>query len=71
MGETESMQMGRDERDYVDSCHFDDCEMEFVGMTPDDVREHVVEDHDVEYGYWLVFPKPEVRERLLGSGDTE
>lgn len=61
---------GRDEREHVDSCWFDECEKQFLGMTPDDVREHIVEDHDEPLGECVVFATDEARDRHgLGAAD--
>jgi hypothetical protein len=35
-----------DEVSYVEKCPIDGCEMRFVGATPDDVREHMTDEHD-------------------------
>jgi len=60
-----------DERDIVFECWYDDCESEFIGMSPDDVREHIVEDHGDPLGDCIVFPTDEERERLREGDDAE
>jgi hypothetical protein len=62
---------GDDEIDYVDECP--DCGASFVGMTPDDVRQHIVEDHGDPLGDILCWPTDEARQRQdeMQSVDTE
>jgi len=33
------------EKDYLRECPDEDCEVEFIGATPEDVRAHAVEEH--------------------------
>lgn len=41
---------------YVDQCPNDDCDASFMGMTPDDVRAHLEDDHGDPLGWVAVFP---------------
>lgn len=62
-----------EEVEYVEECPQDDCDARFVGATPDDVREHLTEEHHRFLGGLIVFPTPEAREEALGDmeGDDE
>jgi len=68
---SDTFQRGQDERDHVDSSWIDDCDKQFIGMTPDDVREHIVEDHDEPLGERVVFPTDEARDRYGQGPDSE
>lgn len=52
----EVFRRGRDEVEYVDECPQEGCEAAFVGMTPDDVRDHIEDDHGDPLGRITVFP---------------
>lgn len=43
------------ERETVDECPDDDCEASFIGMTPENMREHAAEAHNPLYKLY-VFP---------------
>lgn len=63
---------GEDEIEFVEECP--DCDASLVGMTPDDVREHIVEDHGDPLGDILCWPTEEARERqdrLMGGNHVE
>lgn len=68
---TDTIVRDRDEKDTVAECWVDDCDAQFLGMTPDDVREHIVEDHGEPLGECIVFPTDEARERFGRSIDGE
>jgi hypothetical protein len=51
------------ERQYVDECPRDGCQKTFLGMSPDDVRDHIEEDHDEPLGRLYAFP-----DRSVGTG---
>lgn len=55
-----TFERGADERDYVEECP-SGCGAAFIGMTPEDTREHIVEDHGDPLGKIWDFPSEEWR----------
>lgn len=53
----------RHEVETVEECPVPGCETTFIGMTPDDVRDHLVTDHGVSLGQSIVFPTDEAKQR--------
>jgi len=45
-----------EEREHVGECPIDGCGQSFIGVTPDDVRNHIKEDHDDPLGCLYIFP---------------
>jgi len=60
-----------EERQHVDGCPRDGCEKSFLGMSPDDVRDHIEEDHDDPLGRLYVFPDRYVDTDSDGGQDSE
>lgn len=44
-----------DEVEHVDQCPINGCDMRFIGATPDDVREHMTDEHG-QMAELIVFP---------------
>lgn len=64
---------GRHEIETVEECPVPGCETTFIGMTPDDVRDHLEYDHNVSLGQSIVFPTDDAKrqhERFVAP-DTE
>lgn len=53
----------RHEVQTVEECPVPGCGAAFLGMTPDDVRDHLVTDHGVSLGQSIVFPTDEAKQR--------
>lgn len=57
-----------DEVEYVEECIEDDCDAEVLFVTPEEMRRHLVEDHDEPLGILYVWPTEEERQRAIDEG---
>lgn len=66
MPKKQYFEKGADEVDHVDGCPMG-CDQLFIGMTPEDMRRHMVEDHGDPLGKLYVFPSESAKERMRNA----